>query len=716
MKAIANNSYPAGWIITSILLLCCATAARAQFTNGDFSLGVNGCNAGTGWTTSTGTIAPQRTETYQPGNPWIDLTHCNGWGNGSWMEQAVPVTVGNCYRIDFDLSSHCGWDGSRAGVYISIDGQQLGGWIYVDTIRCPPPLYWERKSSLTFVAQNNPTVVRFTGEGRCRDFRTGTYPCNGPGAIGNPGVIALDNIELVSVGGQTLQLSLGNDTLYCEPFTRTLDAGNAGSNTSYAWSTGDTTQTLAVSAGGTYWCTVTTMCGTATDTIRLTQGTTPQVNLGDTVEACTGEVVTLQSSGALPGGSRYTWSTSATTPAITVTQPGDYWLEADNNGCTMRDTVHVDYITLSVDLGADISLCDRDTPVMLHATQPAAYHYLWSNGLSDTQMTVSRSGRYWLEVSYHDCRASDSITVDVVPTPEVYIGADSIICEQFPHRIGQEIAGAAYRWNTGETTPYISVSSTGSYISEVTLRGCVVYDTVQITAMPTPVIDLGPDGDICPEQTILLDGTYGTGSSYVWNTGETTPVIPVTSEGVYWVHVTTEHRCTGSDSIKLSYYPRPEVRLQGDTTVCEETPLLLRPQQLHADSLLWSDGSVGDMLSVKYGGEYTVTAVNKCGTGADTIEVKQIFCDIWVPNAFTPNGDGSNDVFRTLGNLGRIEGFGLSVYNRWGQRIFYTRDKYQGWDGSYNGTPALLGTYVYMLEYSIGNTPYLQKGNFHLIR
>jgi gliding motility-associated-like protein len=177
-----------------------------------------------------------------------------------------------------------------------------------------------------------------------------------------------------------------------------------------------------------------------------------------------------------------------------------------------------------------------------------------------------------------------------------------------------------------------------------------------------------------------------------------------------------ETRRVGQDSIRLSYYPKPIVRLGADTAVCEETPLQLWAWHINADSLMWSDGSVGNMLTVKYGGEYMVTGINKCGTGSDTILVKQVFCDIWLPNAFTPNGDGANDVFKVLGNIGRLEGFGFRIFNRWGEQMFHTKDRYQGWEGLYNGGPALLGTYVYMLEYSVDGKPYMQKGNFHLIR
>jgi len=106
--------------------------------------------------------------------------------------------------------------------------------------------------------------------------------------------------------------------------------------------------------------------------------------------------------------------------------------------------------------------------------------------------------------------------------------------------------------------------------------------------------------------------------------------------------------------------------------------------------------------------------LNRLFLGTPT--VTQVFCDIWLPNAFTPNGDGINDVFRALGNIGRIGGFSLSAFNRWGEQVFHTDNRYEGWDGTYKGSPAPLGTYAYLLEYSIAGRPYLLKGNFHLLR
>ncbi len=393
---------------------------------------------------------------------------------------------------------------------------------------------------------------------------------------------------------------------------------------------------------------------------------------------------------------------------LRVTNPG---------GCVSYDTVlaGVD-AELHVDLGPDTAFCDTELPFILTSPQPPGTHYLWSNGLSDTAMEVVRSGMYWLVVESGLCTGSDTIYVHIVPTPSLYIGRDTIICEQFPLRTGGEIAGASYAWSTGELTPYIHVYQTGVYVLEANLEGCIVRDTIEVVAMPEPEIDLGGDRDICPEEMIVLDATYGTGSRYLWSTGETTPAISVTVAGSYAVQVITEHRCTGSDSIILTYYPKPIVSLGADTTVCEETPLLLIPRAINADSFLWSDGSTGRTLEVRHGDTYVVTAANKCGTGADTIMISQIFCNIWVPNAFTPDGDGLNDILRAVGNLGRLEHFSFSIFNRWGERIFYTQDKYQGWNGTHDKGDAQVGTYVYMLEYSFEGKPYLQKGSVHLLR
>ncbi len=437
--------------------------------------------------------------------------------------------------------------------------------------------------------------------------------------------------------------------------------------------------------------------------------------LGMDTAVCVGQTVRLDA--GYPGAA-YSWSTGANTAGIDVTATDEYSVEIESiNGCIARDTILVTvYPVPDVSLGRDTGVCDRDLPFVLGVEPGPGENYRWSNGLTTSSISISTSGLYWLEVERYDCIGRDSIYVEVVRTPVFSIGEDSTICEQFPLRIGTEVADAAYVWNTGDTDTYIHVNTTGDYVLEVNLRGCIVRDMVAIIAMPVPDIDLGDDKDICPDETIVLDGTYQPGSRYRWNTGDSSATYAATAAGTYRVDVISVYGCRGEDEVVLSFYPKPVVSLGSDTAVCEETPLRLSVWGINSDSIRWSDGSFGSTLDVRYGGEYIATGINKCGEGSDTILVKQLFCDIWLPNAFTPNADGVNDVFRILGNTGRLEGTRLSVYNRWGEQVYITQDKYRGWDGYHKGMPAQTGTYVFLLEYNLDGKSYKQTGNFHLLR
>ena len=439
------------------------------------------------------------------------------------------------------------------------------------------------------------------------------------------------------------------------------------------------------------------------------------VHLGRDTAGCAGDTFTLQSSVHYTGAA-YQWSTGAVAPSIRVGVSGTYWLDVTMNGCTERDSIAV-MITPrpDVQLGNDTGICDRDMPLTLSSPQAAGTQYLWSTGLTTSSIDVTRTDTYWLEATLGDCKGSDTITVKVIPTPSIHIGNDSFICEGMPAEIGDAVPGAAYLWNTGSTSSSITVSESGSYWLTTDLERCKVSDTVLITVTPLPAPNLGPDSDICPEQVIVLDASYA-GGSYRWSTGDTASSLSVSAAGTYSVQVRSAYGCTGSDTVTFSYYPLPVVSLGSDTVVCEETPLVLNPFYTNSDSLRWSDGSGGSSLTITEGGVYIVTGINKCGETHDTVEIKQIFCDIWVPNAFTPNGDGVNDLFRVLGNTGRLESFRLRVFNRWGQLLFETSDRTKGWDGRQQGGEAQLGAYVYMLEYSLKDRPVLQKGNFTLLR
>jgi gliding motility-associated-like protein len=160
----------------------------------------------------------------------------------------------------------------------------------------------------------------------------------------------------------------------------------------------------------------------------------------------------------------------------------------------------------------------------------------------------------------------------------------------------------------------------------------------------------------------------------------------------------------------------PTISLGSDTALCLGELLHLPVFAGSRASFTWSDGSTAPNFTVTGTGTYWTTVSNICGNASDTINVTYEFCDIWFPSAFTPNGDGLNDIIRVVGSLSAYKDFSLSIFNRWGERVFYTQDIYAGWDGKYKSINAELGTYFYMIFYSLHGKKDMMKGDFQLIR
>jgi gliding motility-associated-like protein len=133
--------------------------------------------------------------------------------------------------------------------------------------------------------------------------------------------------------------------------------------------------------------------------------------------------------------------------------------------------------------------------------------------------------------------------------------------------------------------------------------------------------------------------------------------------------------------------------------------------------LTWQDNSSGPTYSVTQPGTYSLTAVNNCGSSYDEVKFTPGTCTIYIPSAFTPNNDGNNDVFKVLGT-DLVSQFTLRIFNRYGQVIFETSDKNQGWDGKVKGSPSSPGGYVYVVKYkdNVWPDPQVIQGSFILLR
>ena len=116
-------------------------------------------------------------------------------------------------------------------------------------------------------------------------------------------------------------------------------------------------------------------------------------------------------------------------------------------------------------------------------------------------------------------------------------------------------------------------------------------------------------------------------------------------------------------------------------------------------------------------GTYSVRVDYACGSFSDTIKFTSSHCKLHIPNAFTPNNDGKNDLFKVLG-YDNLSSFRFTVYNRWGAQLFSSPFPERGWDGTFKGKPQPAGVYVWVLKYKKKYNPqsFLQSGTVSVIR
>ena len=191
-------------------------------------------------------------------------------------------------------------------------------------------------------------------------------------------------------------------------------------------------------------------------------------------------------------------------------------------------------------------------------------------------------------------------------------------------------------------------------------------------------------------------------------------------EGIYQCQVQNANVCLLSDSLQVTWKNTPSAFALGsaDTLACNGDTVLLNVAGDSSFRFAWQDGSDLSHFSASHAGTYSVNISNECANveAQKTVHFGKCNYDIYIPNAFTPNGDGHNDVFRL-----RFEHpptrCRMTILNRYGQQLFSTSDPSQGWDGSLRGAKQSTGTYIWILDYTDHNQlNQSRRGTVELIR
>lgn len=291
--------------------------------------------------------------------------------------------------------------------------------------------------------------------------------------------------------------------------------------------------------------------------------TIPQQNIIEDTSICQGDSVILDATTS--GATTYNWTTGETTPTITVKQSGTYGvvISGGSNICTSADSAKVtvnDYP--NVDLDSFIEVCNGvEITLRNKNTNPAGATYTWSSGATTPTYKFTGnpalSGNYWLEVNNNGCKDADTVSVNVNPTPIVYIGEDTIVCsgKSFKLDAGAQPSGSVYQWSTGSTDRTIEISQTGNYWVMVTNKfNCTTIDSIDFRAVDAPPINIGNDTTLCYGEALTL---YAPITSipvrYVWSDASEGDRLVVTKPDIYTLYAFSECGLT-RDDIRVDFY------------------------------------------------------------------------------------------------------------------------------------------------------------------
>lgn len=369
--------------------------------------------------------------------------------------------------------------------------------------------------------------------------------------------------------------------------------------------------------------------------------------------------------------------------------------------------------SIEVNLGNDTTLCAGEG--LLLGPIDDDLTYLWPDGSTLPVFLVSSPGSYWVEADKQGCKTRDTIVVNYVSETPVNLGQDTILCDGETLLLHPGIPGASVLWKGGATSTTLPVQTAGSYWVRVSIDGCEYRDTISVQ-FTTVYFDLGADTFLCAGQSLTLDLSLPD-ATFTWQDNSTQSRYQVTEPGEYRVTV-TQGGCQRADTILVAFQPAPEALLPSVSYICENEAIWMGAVQPGA-TYRWQNGSTEPKQKAVAPGDYAVeVTLNGCTFREELTLLPCEIC-LYVPNIFSPNGDGLNEVFQGFAGC-PILTYDLKVFDRWGMLVYEGEDPSQGWDGLVKGKAAAPGTYVYWIEFEAENGAKVlhqtRKGTVVLVR
>lgn len=507
---------------------------------------------------------------------------------------------------------------------------------------------------------------------------------------------------------------------------------------------------------------------TVTATANITVQPNAPLKFPDDVQLCLGDSVRLNE--IFDPAASYVWTSThpgfgtvtKPDPSYTPTQTATYYVQTDN-GCLKSDSIRIFVSAASLTVTGDTTIC-KNFSVPLVATVSLPGPVQWRNDLTGTIVSTmaattvapSVTTDYTAIYSFGDnCQLTGTVRVTVDgEAPEIIFPTDVELCpgENLTLNFGPVLPNSGYTWTANPpdlslvptaATPTVSPSQNTSYAVTATLGNCSVSRQIDVTRY-SGTLAVSPDTTICSKTKAEIEATgTGIGGEYEWNSGEKGSSISIMPDQttVYTVTFTYGDNCVLMDSVQVNVKPGFSLSLDcfPDTTrlpIGTEVTLIAivdPPQDLSNFLLRWEEITIDNKLlpfttesievvpsSNDSSVTYMLTATSPNGCSQVIFKKFDLIYPIdQFPNAFTPDGDGNNDVFKMVDQLKGLSYVDrMEIFNRWGQRIFESTDPDAFWDGTVQGKPAPSDVYIFRIWWRRGdNALQIQsKGDLLLIR
>ena len=406
-------------------------------------------------------------------------------------------------------------------------------------------------------------------------------------------------------------------------------------------------------------------------------------------------------------------------PTLGNLPPGNYTLSISdlagyvNDACGNTATGSFDFVVsplaVSVFAGNDTVICPGTNASLVATGNFTSVQ--WLNGPATPNYSVQNSGNYQVTATLNGCSLTDVVNVSVISLPNWNLGPDVTVCADQPYSY---TTSQTVLWGNGTSGSSLPISSSGMIYGTYFYQGCPMLDSALVTVISPPVVDLGVDTTLCTGESIA----FSFNEQLTWNNSTLSSSFQSNSEGLITASY-SDGVCIVSDSIFISILDPIVIPFGNNYTYCQGDTVTLTATSPTAEYFLWFDGTELSSHVFYESGNYSVTVSNGCESVSRNWNMEFEDCNVYfyIPNSFTPNNDGVNDIwFPEINGWTEVETW---VFNRWGEIVFYSSNPNNPWvgevrDGSYFA-PDGVYSYVIKAKFTSGEAREF-KGFISLIR